>query len=97
MRTANRTFSIDEGTSRKEATQHNRIMRYAICDKAKAIDNGYMPDVHRRKGNAIVLNEKEVMQNPNLKGTFEERIAGMAGYAVTEQEMTETINKGDWQ
>lgn len=73
-------------------------MRYAICDKAKAIDNGYVSDVHRRKGTSIVLNEKEVMRNPNLKGTFEERITSMGGIkAMSEQEMTETIKKGDWQ
>lgn len=72
-------------------------MRYAICNKVRAIANGYQPNVHRNKGNAMLLNEKEVMQNPRLsEGTFEERITTMAGRMLTEEEMEQTIKQGGW-
>lgn len=72
-------------------------MRYAICDKQKAIIKGYQPDVHRQQGNTVLLNEKEVMQHPAMTGTFEERISTMNGRMLTDKEMQETIRKGDWK
>ena len=49
-------------------------MKYVLANKQKALDIGINTIGHFKKGDMIILNEKEVMENHNLDGDIEERV-----------------------
>lgn len=71
-------------------------MKYIIADKGKAADVGFKTEDHRRKGNQILLNEKEVMNNGTLQGTLKQRVKALDGMTYTEKQVIIEINNGDW-
>jgi len=73
-------------------------MRYIIADKAKAIAHGFTLKGHRTNGNLILLNEKEVDNNPALPSgtTLEEKCELIVGTIYTHQGIINVIEQGGW-
>ena len=72
-------------------------MRYVICRKDLAVDNGFDSAVHRVNGNLILLNEKEIVSNTSLSGAdFEEKTKSIMGNIYSHEEINQVLNEGGW-
>ncbi len=72
-------------------------MKYAICNKEKALAVGIRELGHRTKDTEILLNEREIIINPNLTGTLEERVAALDGTAYSRTGVYQYINQNNWK
>ena len=75
-------------------------MLYIIANKAQAVDYGFTIRGHRVNGNLILLNEKEIENNPTLSAsketTLEERCKPISGTIFTHQEIIHELEQGGW-
>jgi len=69
-------------------------MIYIIAPKQKAASFGFILARHRTNSKEIILNNKEVVCNQNLHGTFEERVAQLQGTAYSDKDLLHELN--DW-
>lgn len=54
-----------------------------MADRRKAKLSGFSETGHAVKGNLVCLNEKEVMNNPVMRGTLQERAKALGGSVCT--------------
>lgn len=73
-------------------------MRYIIADKAKAGGAGFTIKGHRFKGNFIILNEKEVENNPSLANatTLEAKCERIMGTIYTHKQIIHQLEQEGW-
>ena len=73
-------------------------MRYIIADKAKAANAGFTLKGHRRQGECILLNEKEVLNSPFLASapTLEAKCELITGTIYTHRQIIYELEQGDW-
>ena len=69
-------------------------MVYVVASKGKACSFGFNPNRHRTNSTEIILNNKEIVCNQNLSGTFEERVAQLNGVTYSEKDLLHELN--DW-
>ncbi len=64
-------------------------MEYIVADREKAKDWGFSETGHAVRGNLICLNEKEVINNPVMRGSLAERAELLGGCisSITEAKM----------
>lgn len=67
-------------------------MKYVIADKTLAFDVGFSLKTHHCSADKIILNEKEVLFNEGLRGTFEERASMLHGEIVNVEQAKQTIS-----
>lgn len=66
-------------------------MRYVAANIEKAKDRGFQEIGHAIKGNKICLNEKEIINNPAMSGTLEERAEILGGEVLTQTEIKQLM------
>lgn len=73
-------------------------MRYIIADKEQAVSAGFKIKGHRVKGNFIILNEKEVENNPSLSNapTLETKCERITGTIYTHKQIIHQLNQEGW-
>lgn len=70
-------------------------MNYIIADKAKAKNWGFSELGHIVNGSKICLNEKEVINNPAMSGTIEERAEELGGCVTSATEAKQIMNNSN--
>lgn len=66
-------------------------MKYILATKEKCLEHSLRIAGHITKDDKVVLNEKEIMFNPTVTGSFEERAAQMDGTIYTAAELLNLI------
>lgn len=69
-------------------------MVYIIATKEKAAKYGFVLKYHRTNSTQVILNNKEVVCNQKLAGTFEERVSLLGGEVFSEKDILKQLN--DW-
>lgn len=74
-------------------------MRYIIADKEQAVNAGFSMKGHRAKGNFIILNEKEVENNPSLANapTLEAKCERITGTIYTHKQIIHQLEQEGWE
>lgn len=67
-------------------------MEYIIADIKKAKDWGFKEMGHLIKSDKMWLNEKEVINNPAMSGTLEERAERLGGIVLSATEAKHIMN-----
>lgn len=70
-------------------------MKYIVADIKKAKDWGFQELGHIVNGKSICLNEKEVMNNPAMQGTLEERADDLGGVVSSASEAKQIMNNSN--
>lgn len=64
-------------------------MNYVIADKAKAIEAGFSPVLHKIAQNGkMILSEREVLTSPLLNGDIKERLESINGILISKNRLT---------
>lgn len=72
-------------------------MRYVIANKTLAGEKGFSLKTHRTHGDLMLLNEKEVVNNPALHaGSLADRASEIAGTVYTCAAVKHVLNEGGW-
>lgn len=70
-------------------------MEYIVISKQTAIDLGFSLETHRVIGEQMVVNEKELLMNPLVKGKdTQERAASINGEVMSLAEVEQFIKDG---
>lgn len=70
-------------------------MEYIVISKQTAQDLGFSIDTHRYVGEQMVVNEKELLMNPLVKGDdTQERAKSINGKVMSLAEVEQFINNG---
>lgn len=67
-------------------------MNYIVADINKAKDWGFQLLGHVVSGKFVCLNEKEVMNNPAMQGTLDERAENLGSVVSTATEAKQIMN-----
>lgn len=67
-------------------------MVYVIAPKGKATAYGFNPIRHRTNSTEMILNNKEIVCNQNLTGTFEDRVTQLRGVVYSEKDLLHELN-----
>lgn len=67
-------------------------MRYAVVDVEIAESLGFSKTTHRIVPQGMILNEKEIMVSPSMKGTLNERVNSIQAVLYTESGLHRLIN-----
>lgn len=70
-------------------------MNYIVADIRKAKDLGFQELGHIVKGKLICLNEKEVMNNPAMQGTLEDRADVLGSVVSSASEAKQIMNNSN--
>ncbi len=71
-------------------------MKYIITTINKAIDIGINPVGHFKKGDLIILNQNEILNNPNLDGDIDARVKQLEAKIYTQQYVKRMIKKENY-
>lgn len=71
-------------------------MKYIITTINKAIDIGINPVGHFKKGDSIILNQNEVLNNPHLEGNLDSRVKALGAKIYTQQYIKRMIKKENY-
>ena len=71
-------------------------MRYIVISMDNAVKYGVCTYRHQRKGGKVIVNEKELLMNPVLTGSVEERVEQTGGTLMSDAEAIQLANKGGW-
>lgn len=70
-------------------------MMYVVIDKSTALDIGLSIDTHRCINGKMIVNEKELLMNPLIKGDdTQERAESINGKVMNLAEVEQFINDG---
>ena len=71
-------------------------MKYIITTINKAIAIGINPVGHFKKGDLIILNQNEILNNPNLDGDIDARVKQLEAKIYTQQYVKRMIKKENY-
>lgn len=71
-------------------------MKYIVTTINKATDIGINPVGHFKKGDSIILNQNEVLNNPHLEGNLDSRVKALGAKIYTQQYIKRMIKKENY-
>lgn len=70
-------------------------MMYILVDKTKAVEIGYNLHTHIEAHGKVILNEKELLGDDNIKGdSLQEKAESIGGEVMTEAELEQFKKDG---